>query len=675
MSALEQIRKRPAITIGIIGFALILFLFTGINGCDRLMGGDRETAAKVDGQKIKIDELRNAADIAATNYKNQYGQAAPDLNLITEQTLQGLIDQKLVDAEIERLGIRATDKEIQQMIYGQTALPYFRQMAQYYGFETMDDVYAYATSGQPGAENAMVIVDNAVEMLRQQLPQQKLQQLLGAINVNKLDAKAIYDASATTAQLTLARQDITTVADDQVNVTDDDVRRLYNSEKERYAIPTPLTALNCIVVNITPSEEDFINTKAEVDAAMRALAAAEGTEGIAGNYNFTVQTVKGTSESIADNLVKNNLDRIVSDTIVLFPAPDAYTIAKLVAVTSQPVNETVEIFAITDPAVKAAEVTEKLAAGTAVEEIEGVELQPSLNINRLTDPSAYLFEDHKVGEYFTVTDPNGSELVAHITEMDEPVTVYEIAKIVRPIEASDATYAEQLQNLTAYVAANTTAAQFGENAAESGFPARKTMVAPSNLSVLNLPSTTGAAKWATAGKKGQVSDVFTDDAHSYLLVMAIDDRFDDYLPLSNPSVADQLRDRLTAEKKAEKLAADLKGKGTDVESYAAAMNATPETLSAKYSNNSLRGFVYGDPILLAAIETAKKGEFVGPLATRNSVVVFTVDDITTSPREFDFATDAATALNGQPSAVRNNVANILRNGKKISYDLQRFYGN
>ncbi len=673
MSTLENIRKRPALTIGIIGFALVLFLFTGINGCDRFISGNRDTAAEVDGEKIKYDELRVAADNVAERYKQQNGANA-DANFSAEEALNSLINLKLINKEIERLGIKATDAEIADLIYGPTALPYFTQVAQQYGFNSMDELYQFAQSGEQGSEYGQMILENEIARLREQLPQQKFQTLLGAINVNKLDAQAYYDAASTTASIYVARQGINTVADDQVSVSDDEIRARYNENKARYAIPEQLTIADYILIDIIPSAEDRMAAQQEVETAIAQLKEQPGLEAIGGNYNFISNTVIGTKESITDTQIKNNFDKIVEESACLISAGNNYTLAKLLNTSKKPEKATVEVFQA--QVANADSLVQLLNNGTAVADVK--ELTPAsekaIEVNLITDNSAAVYADKTVGQYFTFADPStGMPMIATVKSYSTPVDVYEIAKIQRDVEASDATYAAQLEKLTAYIAANNNAADFKANATENNFSVLQTSIAPSNLSVLQRPASGSAAKWATDAEKGQVSDVFTDDSHSYLLVLAISDRYSDYVPVSDPGVATQLRNQLMSEKKAEKLVNDLKGKATDVDGYAAVMKVTPDSIDVKYGTDYVRGFVNGDPAFLSAVINAKKGDFVGPLATRNSVVVFTVNEIEKSAREFDFANDSRTVMQRQPSFVLRNLDQILRANKEITYDAQRFY--
>ncbi|MDE7394299.1 MAG: SurA N-terminal domain-containing protein, partial [Muribaculaceae bacterium] len=325
MSALEQIRKRPAITIGIVGFALILFLFTGINGCDRIMNRNYDTAATVDGHKIKINEL-NAATESMRNGGNY------DNALLAQQALQDLINKALLNDAIEKAGIKVTDEEVSSLIYGADALPYFVQQANQYGFNTMDELYDFSVSGEPGSEQAKAIIDGIVNEVREGLAQQKFNTLLGAINVNKLDAQASFDASAVTSKITFARQDLNTIPDDAVVVSDDEIRTAYNKERERYAIPGKEVSADYISVRISPSDADYAAAQKEVEDAVVALGETSGTEAVADNYAFTVRTVTGTRESINDTQIKNNLDSIVKFGVrVLSTGNNNFAIAKLIS--------------------------------------------------------------------------------------------------------------------------------------------------------------------------------------------------------------------------------------------------------------------------------------------------------------------------------------------------------
>lgn len=676
MSALEQIRKRPAITIGIVGFALILFLFTGINGCDRIMNRNYDTAATVDGHKIKINEL-NAATESMRNGGNY------DNAMLAQQALQDLINKALLNDAIEKAGIKVTDEEISSLIYGADALPYFVQQANQYGFNTMDELYDFSVSGEPGSEQAKAIIDGVVKEVREGLAQQKFNTLLGAINVNKLDAQASFDASAVTSKITFARQDLNTIPDDAVVVSDDEIRTAYNKERERYAIPGKEVSADYISVRISPSDADYAAAQKEVEDAVVALGETSGTEAVADNYAFTVKTVAGTRESINDTQIKNNLDSIVKFGVrVLSTSNNNFAIAKLISQKTGSEKANVDIVGVL-PGVNADSIMALLNEGLSIDSISTeLAMQQASNeevnlINGSLGVMADTLANAALNNYFVLqSDPAQGAILARVVSRTEPETIYEFASITRPVEASPKTYQDALEALTGYLAENKTLEAFKENAAAAGYTVQQVAIDDSQLSILGLPSSTGAARWAMENKKGAVSPIFTDDDHSYLLALAINDVYSDYRPVSDPTVANPIRQRLISEKKAAKLVDELKTRGAkSVDAYAQAMGTAVEEADVNYGSGYVRGFVPGDAVLLANVKAAKEGQLVGPLATQNSVVVFVVNSTEKAPREYDFDAESKKVQNTEIGALQRNFDKVLRGNKKIKYNVQRFYNN
>lgn len=662
MSALEQIRKRPAITIGIIGFALILFLFTGINGCDRLIGRNRENIAKVDGEKIKYTELDQATQRLSENYKQQYGQN-PDESWVRQQALEQLIEQKLLEKEFSRLGIAVTDAEISDIIFGPAPNAYFSPEMQAQNRE----MYQFAQSNDPNAPYAQARLDQYAENLRQELPMQKYITLLGAITANKLDAQSVYNDKASST-VYIASQNVMSVPDDQVKVSDDEIKARYEKDKARYRIDRETTDANYIYIPARPSDADFMAAQQEIEEIIPALASKPGLEAIANNYNFTSSTVKGSRATLASQRVGQALDSIVSRGAYLISGGENYTIGKLLDTSSASEKAKVEFYTTTS--VNNDSIVKLLNAGTPVESITEIAAIPNnpVDFDLISNPLASVFVDAATGSFISAIDPQGMPFIARVVEKTAPETIYEIAVINRPVEASSETFNNLLDDLTAYVTANTTADAFKANALKSNYDVLSTPVYESSLSVLNLPSTGRAAKWATNAKKGAVSEVYYDDSRTYLLALAVADRFDNYRPYTNENVNNELRSRILNEKKADKILADIKGKGNDVDSYAKAMNVTPVNRDINHSNTS-------DAALAAAVAHAKKGQFVGPIKTLDGVVVFKVEDVRPTGRDFDAQRDGDVAKSRLSRLVQGSLANILRSGKSITYSVQDLYGN
>lgn len=677
MSALEQIRKRPAITIGIIGFALILFLFTGIDGCNRFVAGDGDTAITVDGKKIKITELRDRA-----NQMNRGNNQ--DMATVEQRVAQNLIDEQLLNSELDRLGIVVTDAEVQALLFGDNALPYFTQQVQQMGFPSVEEFYTYAYSDADQSGQVRAAWVNFENDVRQQLRTSKFQSLLGAITANKLDAEAYYNNNAHTATLMMAKKDYSTVPDDEFTVTDQEIRDRYKRDRALYAIPEEQRLVDYIVVRVTPSEEDYSVAQAEVTDAIDRLLTTPSTDALLGNNYFEIQTVVGQEGTITDNVIKTNLDKIIADTVSLLSfTNDTYTIGKLLD-TYVDLDSVYVNLAFVAPTADVDSVMSILNNGGDLDEMsEDIILSSQKDMGlSLIDPTISSFKETlsnaTLNNYFLL-DENVVEgqpaRIVNVVARREPARIYEIAKITRQVLPSTETYNNLSNNLRNYIVANQDAKAFHDNAAESDYNVQQTLLNSSNLNIAGLPASTPAVKWAMDAKKGNTSDLFTDNSKSYILALAVEDIYDNgYLSVSYPQVTNEIRSTLLAEKKGEKLVNEYKGQATSVAGYSEKMGVAPESLEASFGSEYIRGFVPGDPVMFANIAVAQPEQLVGPIATENSVVVFQISNIQDHGREFDYDTDKNSAYQQELAPVlQRYFSNILRHGKDIDYSILRFY--
>ena len=121
MSALEHIRKRPALVISILGLALVLFIITAVSDNIFSFFGDRDTAVKVDGEKLKYDKWHRASAQIADRMRQQ-GQDDFDNSYADEMALQTIVDEELFDRQIEQLGIKVTDEEMEAYLFGENSV-------------------------------------------------------------------------------------------------------------------------------------------------------------------------------------------------------------------------------------------------------------------------------------------------------------------------------------------------------------------------------------------------------------------------------------------------------------------------------------------------------------------------------------------------------------------------
>lgn len=684
MSTLEQIRQRPVLIISILGVALLLFILTAVDRPGELFT-DSHTVAKVDGEKI--DYLEFQKRVEQQEQMQQRGYTNVDVAQVQEYVLQQMVNESLLKKEFERLGLTVTDTELSQAMLGATPSPYVQQMVQSMGIPSAQLLYEAAfnptKSGvtpeqAPQFQSAWAELEKNTEEM---MLQQKFMALFaGTLTANKLDAKALYEDNATTSTIVYAKKDLSTLKDADFTPTDAEINDLYNQEKNRYRINEKQVVINYIAVDVVPSTDDLAAAQREVEDAIVGLRMNEGTDAVASNGKFYVNRVSTTEASLAPAL-KKAVPSMAKDSVAMISFIDnQYTIAKLLDVTTSIDSVLVDVAFINETA-DADSVIARLNTGASKIDMGDAiaQSQDSMWVS-LLDPGIAQFKDQiataETGSYFK---PEGGQngMTMRVRSRKAPVAVYDVAEITYDVVPSNATIQKLNGDLRKYLDDNTTAAKFTSEATKAGYSALSAIVTPSTLSINGIQESRGAAKWALDAKKDQVSGVFNNDRDSRLLAVAVNDVYDGkFVPATNETVRNYLTNKVMNRKKAEKLIADYNGKGKSVAEYAAAMQVKADTTQVTFGQPYVRNFPMYESALQANVAVAKKGELVGPVALNQSVVVFTVTDVTAPSREFDYKNDAMVfnQREGVASFQRTLPAVLLGN-KKVENKIQKFYSD
>lgn len=685
MSTLEQIRQRPVLIISILGVALLLFILTAVDRPGELFT-DSHTVAKVDGEKIDYLEFQKRVE-QQQEQMQQRGYTNVDVAQVQEYVLQQMVNESLLKKEFERLGLTVTDTELSQAMLGATPSPYVQQMVQSMGIPSAQLLYEAAfnptKSGvtpeqAPQFQSAWAELEKNTEEM---MLQQKFMALFaGTLTANKLDAKALYEDNATTSTIVYAKKDLSTLKDADFTPTDAEINDLYNQEKNRYRINEKQVVISYIAVDVVPSTDDLAAAQREVEDAIVGLRMNEGTDAVASNGKFYVNRVSATEASLAPAL-KKAVPSMAKDSVAMISFIDnQYTIAKLLDVTTSIDSVLVDVAFINETA-DADSVIARLNTGASKIDMGDAiaQSQDSMWVS-LLDPGIAQFKDQiataETGSYFK---PEGGQngMTMRVRSRKAPVAVYDVAEITYDVVPSNATIQQLNGDLRKYLADNSTAAKFTSEATKAGYSALSAVVTPSTLSINGLQESRGAAKWALDAKKDQVSGVFNNDRDSRLLAVAVNDVYDGkFVPATNETVRNYLTNKVMNRKKAEKLIADYNGKGKSVAEYAAAMQVKADTTQVTFGQPYVRNFPMYESALQANVAVAKKGELVGPVALNQSVVVFTVTDVTAPSREFDYKNDAMVfnQREGVASFQRTLPAALLGN-KKVENKIQKFYSD
>ena len=680
MATLEKIRSKQKLLFGIVIVALFLFIIS-IASADsiRRLFGPGTTIAKVGNQKVDYEDYRQRVDQA-----NQQQQKM-DRDELSQRAIESLILEKLVNEQIDQLGITVTDAEITRAMtgdYPHPAASQFIQMASRYmqlpmasGSALLDAInnpgrynltgeqlnyLAQNAFGTYTMQDAWAAQEKAVESAIQQQAVGSL--LQGLFTANRLDAKSMYDDNSSVSTVSFVTAPLSSVADADIQVSDGDIKNKWNEMKSLYKLNEETRQIDYIVVPVSPSKEDYDAAEVEVDRLVEALREQPGLNGASVSSRF-----------VHDNKVmplanvRTDADlRIIPDSMMAKDKVykyrrfgNTFRVAKVTDLSAKIDSVNISMYVAKDKA-QSDSVYALINGGKSMKEIAEENQQQAIDSiwQSLVGAPADLADaigGALVGQPFQYSDSvQGGYAIYKVNERRAPKQYVDVTVYSYVVDPSATTVSDIKTKLSGFLASNSKGDSFSANA-DSLYTLRHAQINASTPRlgyVANSRGTTGytdtrhAIKWAMNAKKGEVSPIFEDN-RDYLIVVALKDIYDDgYIPYTAADVHDGLEALVKADKKAENLIGKYSGKANDLAGYASLMGAEVRTDSTiVFASPRLSSFPANEYALQGMIAAAKPGTVVGPVQGANEVMVFVVDGTEQTGRPYDFNQDGSVFVN------------------------------
>ncbi len=233
MGLMETLRNSTKyIIILLIGSFGILWVLSDV-GVTNLIGAGPRDVGSVNGDRISIEEYQERVQYYNNVYSQQTGTSmTPELTAIYEQQVwDDLVVSRLVEQKMDELGITVTDQELLDMVYGDNPDPIIAQ-----NFRNEDGTINRAALEQvmrdPGFSQQALALDI---QLRQTRRQQKLSNFITAgLQVTPLEVEEEYKKRNTRADISYVRFPYSRVSDDEISISDSDLKKYYNDHKDNY---------------------------------------------------------------------------------------------------------------------------------------------------------------------------------------------------------------------------------------------------------------------------------------------------------------------------------------------------------------------------------------------------------------------------------------------------------
>ncbi len=656
MATLEKIRNKSVLLFVIIIVALLAFILGDFLTSGRTYFGSTTTVAKAGGITVEYQDYQNRISQLSEQLRAEGRDMSSDA--IASQALNALVAEGLMNKEYERLGIVVTDNEIKEAMFGEAQHPLAARMISSVSgalrlsepdahavYDAISNPARYGRTPEDASQIAQMWAEAEKEIETQLLGAKFGRLMNGLFTSNKLDAQSVYNDVATTRHIAYAVKDASTVSNDDVEFSDADVEALWNSQINRYAVDEERRQIDYIYVRIEPSQADREAARILVEDALMNLNTTEGLDAVSSDARFVLENGTAALSQINDHSLSQFLDSAaIGQAVALSRSSDQYVLAKLID-THMGIDSINVSFARMAEDVDPDSIAAAINAGSSVASlmadgnVQGVDsVWNSLEVPGMDDKFRDALTNAAIGNAFVYTDSvNGTPVssVLKVNMRHAPVKFYDFATITFTVDPSQETLDKLSADLRTYVSNNSSAAEFSDNASESGYPVLSDEIGASSVRIGNAEDSRRFIKWTMEAREGQVSPVFQDDRQTYLLAIAVKDIFDDYRPYTSPRLYTQLQTEALDAKKASKLMEQYAGQGTDLESYAQAMGVEISEGDVNITSPILLNLGINESALSGAIAATGEGQFAGPVQGKHGILVFEVRSIDTANRPYN----------------------------------------
>jgi peptidyl-prolyl cis-trans isomerase D len=654
MGIMGFLRDRAGIiVVSVIGFSLVAFL---VGDVVRYGGSffkdDRNMLGEVNGEKVAYDEFTKQVDLNSAQFKQQSGGAlSPQiLTYVQETTWNNMLMQKVLQKEVEKLGVVVGDDESTQMVSGNNPSP---AMVQNFGDPKTGQV------DRNKLNNFLTNLNNAkaddpirsqwhdflTQIIENKVREKYISLVTNGLYVNALEAKDDYEAKNKLANFQYVALDYASIPDSKVTITNDDYQSYYDEHKTEFKNTQETRTFDYISFNASPSKEDSAGIKKQVLKLADSLKTSK-------NDSLFVQINSETKTPIAfvhKGRLEPKLDSVMFNAPIGFVygpyiSNGSYRIAKLDEAHVEPDSVKARHILIdyktigVPKALKEADSLKKvLEGGKSFADIANLFSIDKASAVKGGDLGTFargsgmppVFEDAifsgKKGEYKIVTSQFGVHLV-QIEDQKGSSKVIKVAQVDVPLKASSTTQTTVYSKAQGFLG-SLTKENFDEQAKKAGLKISSAKdVNGTAGAVQGIDNAREIVRWVFNAEKGDFSDKVYIVGSQYIVAHLTQIKPKGTLPLDavKKQIEPMVKNRVKGKLLSDKLQAALNG----------STNISQVAQKAGGKVVAQQNIVFANPVipgtsteykLVGAIFGSQPNKLSKPIEGQQGVYVFVLD--------------------------------------------------
>lgn len=287
MGVMEKMRNSTSSILWILIFSFgILWVLADVDFFSGLTQGP-SNLGEVNGDAITFEEYNNRVSFYTDQYSQQTGSAmTPEIRTLYEnQAWEDLVASRLIQQNMDQLGISVTDNELIEMITGENPDPFIRQ--QFADADGNIDRIALRAAIE-STENSQAWI-----MIEQQLRDNRRQEKMGnyitsGLRVSSLDIKNHFIRNNSFADVQYVRFPFSDVSDDEITVSDADLTEYHSNNSAQFQ-RSETFRFRYVSWDKTPTAQDTLNAIRDVEDLRDAFTMTQNDSLFLGSYQSDVQ--------------------------------------------------------------------------------------------------------------------------------------------------------------------------------------------------------------------------------------------------------------------------------------------------------------------------------------------------------------------------------------------------
>ena len=649
MAAIGKIRSWGPGLVVILGLGLVGFIAQdGFSTCKGQAQVDSSTAGVIDGEKIEIQEFQSLVGEYQefAKLQGQDNLNEDQLNSLRDYVWNECVNNKLVEEQAAKLGLTVTDEEVVNVLKEGThpAISETPLLSQFVNPQTRafdaNQVSAYreylkqqSQSNAQAAEQAVLFErcwPVAERILAQKILEMKYQTLLaGCVMSNPVSAKAAFDNQNIESEVIMASMPYTSINDNEIEVTDADLKAKYDEMKEQFKTRADLAEIKYVVCQVTASKKDR-------DALMEVMQkASKALKSDSASVSDVVREAQSQVAYLGLPLSKNALPSDLADSISKMGAgqvtapfesrDNTFNVVKLFS--KENVADSIEFRMISLMGMQSAKATadsimKSISAGVAFDSIakkynqrgektwmtsNEYESAPTLTADNKAIYTALL--KAPVNEVKDLELSQG-HIILQITQRKGNVEKFNVAIVKRAIDFSNETYNETYNKFSQFVSESQDIEGLQAKCADYGYVVMDGQVTNADHTIANIRSSHDAIKWLfTEAEEGHISKVFDRCGDNDRLMVVGLSKLTPKGYAAQSTVEATLKQEVLRDKKFAKLSEKLAGVKSVAEAQAKGARLDSISHITFRAPVYVPSIVMPEPALSGAVAGTEKGAF------------------------------------------------------------------